>query len=104
MISADRWIFIYDFHSYVDFSTICSQFVQFDGFVGFVCRPYEFPRYLDVISHVPDHNYKMTFCDLLYSIINDIELPTLMSDAFRIVKPSLCSVAIIPSENHPHLL
>jgi hypothetical protein len=32
--------------------------------------------YLIIISHVPDHNYKMTFCDLLYSIINDIELPT----------------------------
>jgi hypothetical protein len=48
--------------------------------------------YLIIISHVPDHNYKMTFCDLLYSIINDIELPTHMDDAFRIVKPSLCSV------------
>jgi len=48
--------------------------------------------YLIIISHVPDHNYKKSFCDLLYSIINDIELPTQMDDAFRIVKPSLCSV------------
>ena len=42
----------------------------------FLCVGLKHFLYLVVISHVPDHNYKMTFCDLLYSIINDIELPT----------------------------